>query len=158
MDRRDLIKSALWGGALLVFGQGQALAAIKNPTQVDEKLWRGINTAADPANPVGLEKLHSPVITAPGKVKAGEVFPVEVAVGQTPHPMGPKHWIEYLQFNIGNEPAEEISFRSYGWVKAAGTFHAVLDEPLKGKTISLVVQLKCNLHGLWQNSVDVMVA
>ena len=104
-----------------------------------------------------LEKKHSPVIKAPEKVRVGEVFPVQVVIGQTPHPMGPTHWIEYLQLSIGNQPAGEIIFRSHGYIKAGGVFNTVLDDELKGRTASLVVQIKCNLHGIWQDYVNVAV-
>ena len=157
MDRRQVIKTAFLGGALLMLGPGRGLAKMNYATQVDENLWQGINRTADPAAPTSLEKKHSPVIKAPDKIKAGEIFPVQVAIGQVPHPMGPTHWIEYLQFNIGNQPAGEIIFRSHGYVRAGGTFNAVLDDELKGRTVSLIVQIKCNLHGIWQDYVNVDV-
>lgn len=158
MDRREAIKTAVMGGALVMLGSGRALAKVYNPVEVDEKLWRGINRIQSPADETGLGKLHSPVIHAPEKVKAGEAFTVDVAIGRMPHPMGPKHWIENLQFNIGNEPAGSIFFQSHGYVQPAGKFNAVLGKELKGKTVSLIVQIKCNLHGIWENHVNVQVA
>jgi superoxide reductase len=157
MERRDALKAAVWSGALVMLGSRLAAAKVLYPVQVQEDLFQGINRAKNPAQETTLEKLHSPVIKAPDKVKAGEVFPVEVTIGKVPHPMGPTHWIEYLQFNIGNEPAGNVVFRSHGYVHPAGKFNTVLGDELKGKTISLVVQIKCNLHGIWQNDVNVKV-
>ena len=157
MERRDAIKAIILGGAVMMLGKGRALAKEYYPVQVDETLWQGINRVKNPAEETGLEKLHSPVIKAPDTVKVGEIFPVEVAIGQVPHPMGPTHWIEYLQFNIGNEPAGTVIFRSHGYVKAASKFNAVLGNELKGKTVSLIVQIKCNLHGVWQNYANIGV-
>ena len=157
MDRRDVIKAAILGSAVMVLGAGRALAKEYYPAQVDESLWQGINRIKNPAEETGLEKLHSPVIKVPDKVKAGEVFPVEVTVGRLPHPMGPNHWIEHLQLNIGNEPAGNVIFRSHGYVKAASKFNVVLGNGLKGKTVSLVVQIKCNLHGIWQDYANTEV-
>ena len=157
MLRRDVIKAAVLGGAVMMLGRGRALAGEYYPVQVDETLWQGINRVKNPADETGLEKLHSPVIKAPDSVKAEEVFPVEVAIGRVPHPMGPTHWIEHLQLNIGNEPAGNVIFRSHGYVKAASAFNVVLGNGLKGKTISLIVQIKCNLHGIWQNYADIKV-
>lgn len=157
MDRRNALKAALWGGAVVTLGPRLVSARIFYPGKVDENLWRGINRVKRPSQETLLEKLHSPVIKAPEKVKAGEVFPVEVDIGQIPHPMGPTHWIEHLQFNIGNEPGANVIFRSHGYVKAEGKFNTVLGDHLKGKTASLVVQIKCNLHGIWQNHVNVEV-
>ena len=157
MNRRDMIKAAIVGGAVMVVGRGRAWAKEYFPVQVDETLWQGINRASHPGEETGLEKLHSPIITAPDQVKAGEVFTVEVAIGKVPHPMGPTHWIEHLQLNVGNEPAGNVIFRSHGYVKAASKFDMVLGNDLKGKTISLLVQIKCNLHGIWQNYVNLEV-
>lgn len=158
MDRREAIKSAVMGGALVMLSSGRALAKTYYPVGVDEKLWQGINQVQNQSHESGLDKLHSPVIHAPEKVKAGEIFAVDVAIGQIPHPMGPNHWIEHLQLNIGNQPAGNIFFRSHGYVQAAGKFNAVLGDELKGQTVSLIVQIKCNLHGIWQNHINVAVA
>jgi superoxide reductase len=155
MNRRDAIKATVLGGAMMMFGRGRAMAKVYYPSQVDETLWQGINRVKNPEELTGLEKLHSPVIKAPDKVKVGEVFPVEVAVGRLPHPMGPTHWILHLQLNMGNEPAGTVIFRSHGYVKAASKFNVVMDNALKGKTVSLIVQIKCNLHGIWQSYVNV---
>ena len=158
MDRRDAIKSAMWGGALIILSSGQALAKMAYPVEVNEKLWQGINQIQNPSQETTLDKLHSPVIHAPDRVKAGQVFTVDVAIGQIPHPMGPNHWIEYLQLNIGNQPAGNIIFQSQGYVRASGKFETVLGNDLKGKTVSLIVQVKCNLHGIWQSYTNVEVA
>jgi superoxide reductase len=96
-------------------------------------------------------------ITAPQKVKAGEVFEVDVTIGKEAHPMGPSHWIEYVQLSIGNEPAGTAVFRSHGYLKARTRFAVVLGEDLRGMPISLVATLKCNLHGIWQHYADVEV-
>lgn len=158
MDRREAIKITVLGGAAVMLGRARALAGVYYPEGVNEKLFQGINRAEKPGEEKGLEKAHSPVIKAPETVKAGEVFPVEVEIGQVPHPMGPTHWIEHLQFNIGNEPAGNVIFRSHGYLKAAAKFDVLLGKELSGKTVSLVVQIKCNLHGIWQNHANVKVA
>jgi superoxide reductase len=157
MNRRKAIKLAVLGGAAVLLGRGGALAKEYYPEQVNEKLFQGINKVKNPEKEDELEKLHSPVIKVPNTVKAGEVFSVEVDIGRVPHPMGPTHWIEHLQLNIGNEPAGNVIFRSHGYVKAASKFNVLLGNELKGKTVSLIVQIKCNQHGIWQSYVNVMV-
>jgi superoxide reductase len=157
MERRDAIKTAILGSAALLIGPRIALAKEYFPLQLDETLWQGINRVKGRGEETVLEKLHSPVIKVPNKVKADEIFPIEVSIGQMPHPMGPSHWIEHLQLNVGNEPAGEVIFRSHGYVKAVAKFNTVLGHELKGKTVSLIVQIKCNLHGIWQNHANVMV-
>jgi superoxide reductase len=157
MNRREALKMALWGGAAVMLGQGRAWATEYYPKKVDEKLFQGINRVEHPGEENHLEKLHSPVIKAPDTVKGDEVFPVEVAIGQVAHPMGPAHWIEHLQLNIGNEPAGNVIFRSRGYVKAAAKFNVLLPNEMKGQTVSLIIQIKCNLHGIWENYANIKV-
>ncbi len=157
MRRRDALKAVALGAGSFVLTSGQGFAQEHFPVQVDESLWAGINRVKDPENETIVEKLHAPVITAPKKVKAGEPFDVGVAIGKTLHVMGPKHWIEYAQLAIGNEPAGTLIFRSRGYLKPQAKFAVVLGDELKGKKVSLVVTTKCNLHGIWQSYVNVEV-
>jgi len=157
MERRHFIKAAAVGGTAVMIAEGLSLGQDHFPVQVDQDLWKGINRLKNPENETVLEKLHVPVITAPEEVKTGEIFEVDVVIGKELHPMGPKHWIEYLQLSIGNEPAGTITYRSHGYLKPVTRFAVFLDESLQGKPVSLVVTLKCNLHGLWQHYKDVKV-
>ena len=157
MERRNFLKAVAVGAGSVVSAGGLSFGQEYFPVEVDKDLWKGINRVKNPENETILEKLHVPVITAPNEVKAGEVFDVNVLVGRVPHPMGPAHWIEYLQLSIGNEPAGTVTFRSHGYLKAQTKFAVVLDEQLKGKNISLVATLTCNLHGMWQHHLNIQV-
>jgi superoxide reductase len=157
MERRDFLKAVAVGAGSVVSAGGLSLGQEYFPVQVDKDLWKGINRLKNPENETVLEKLHVPVITAPQKVKAGEIFNVRVVIGKELHPMGPTHWIEYLQLSIGNEPAGTIMYRSHGYMKPDNTFSVVPGDDMKGKTISLVATLKCNLHGIWQHYMNVEV-
>ena len=88
MNRRTLLKTALYGGAALAFGGKVAAAKEYFPVPVDAELFRTINRVKDPANMTTLEKKHSPVINTPLKVKVGEIFDVDVVIGEVLHPMG----------------------------------------------------------------------
>jgi superoxide reductase len=158
MERRNFLKAVAVGAGAVVSAGRLSLGQEYFPVQVDENLWKGINRVKNPQDETVLETLHVPVITAPQKVKAGEIFDVGVVIGKIPHPMGPTHWIEHVQLSIGNEPAGTVIFRSHGYLKAQAKFAVVLDETLKGKTVSLVATLVCNLHGIWQHYVNVEVA
>jgi superoxide reductase len=158
MERRNFLKAVAVGAGSVVSVVGLSFGQEYYPAQVDENLWKGINRLKNPQNETVLETLHVPVITAPRKVKAGEMFDVGVAVGKVMHPMGPTHWIDHVQFSIGNEPAGTAIFRSRGYLKPQTKFTVVLDENLKGKRVSLVATLRCNLHGIWQHYVNVEVA
>ena len=157
MERRKVLKAALFSGAAVLFGKGIAVAREYFPVAVKEELFQNINRVKDPAHMTGLEKKHSPVITAPESVKAGEPFDVDVTIGEIVHPMGPTHWIESLQMNIGNEPGGRVTFNSHGYLKPKARFAVLLGENLKGKKVSLVMKIKCNLHGIWENYVNVEV-
>jgi superoxide reductase len=157
MNRRDLLKGTAIGALAVVCGRGIVFAKEFYPVQVDENLFKGINRLENPEHESELEKLHVPVIHAPEKVKAGEVFPVDLTIGKILHPMGPAHWIEAVQINIGNEPAGTLMFRSHGYMKPEGRFNLILGDNLKGKTVSLLIQDKCNLHGIWQSYINVEV-
>jgi superoxide reductase len=117
-----------------------------------------INRVKDPSNKTPLEKSHAPVLKAPDNVKAGEPFTVEVSVGEVIHPMGETHWIEFIELNIGNEPAGRFDFQSKRYLNPKTTFTVVLgkDSAPEGK-LTLVVHRRCNLHGYWEGTKDISV-
>jgi superoxide reductase len=159
MNRRTFLKNvalgtAATGAAGTVFGADKYF-----PTKVDPALFETINRVKDLANETPLEKLHGPVIKAPSTVKGGAPFTVEVSVGEVLHPMGQSHWIEFIELDIGNEPAGRVAFQSRGYLTPKATFTVTLAKesfPL-GKA-TLVVHQRCNIHGYWEGSLDISVA
>ena len=153
--RHFLAGSAAAAGALLL-GTREAgasdAAKLVGYTEIDPALFAGVNRVADTANPTGLEKKHAPVIGAPGRVKAGEPFDVKVSVGGIVHPMGPVHYIQYVEVYAGNEPAGRVELSPQFGVPTA-TLTLRLDKP-----VTLVVRAYCNRHGLWECRVDVAPA
>src|SRR6185369_6364989 len=101
MDRRTFLMTTVIGTVTAGIAGKVAAAERFFPTKVDKSLFEGINRVKDPANKTPLEQGHAPVITAPKSVKAGEPFIVEVSVGENLHPMGPTHWIEFIELGIG---------------------------------------------------------
>ncbi len=157
MERRIFLKKAIMGAGAAALAGGLGFAEEHFPVKVDKNLFNEINRLKNPKNETVLEKLHIPVITAPGKVNAGEAFDVSIVIGKILHPMEQAHWIEYLQLDIGNEPAGTAVFRSNGYLKPEAKFSVVLPEDMKGKKVSLVATLKCNMHGIWQDYINVDV-
>lgn len=158
MDRRTFLRTSL-AGAMAAGVVGKALAAERYfPVKVDKSLFEGINRVKDPAQKTALEKGHAPFITAPAAVKAGEAFTVEVSVGENLHPMGPAHWIEFIELSLGNEPAGRIDFQPKGYLKPRAVFTVVIpaEAAPEGK-LTLLAREHCNLHGLWEGSVDIAV-
>ncbi len=157
MDRRSFLQSALTGSMLLGVA-GPAAATSYFPFQVDHSLFDNINRVKDPGKKSPLEKGHAPVFNAPTTVKAGEPFVVEVSVGETLHPMGPSHWIEYIELSIGNEPAGRADLQPRGYLKPKVSFTVVLTrENAPAGKLTLVARQHCNLHGLWEGRHDIIV-
>jgi superoxide reductase len=158
MDRRTFLKTAALGSIVTGIGASVASAERYFPVKVEQSLFTEINRAKDQAKKTSLEKSHAPVISAPASVKAGETFAVEVSVGENLHPMGPSHWIEYIELAIGNEPAGRIDMQPKGYLKPKVTFMVVLPkEAAPSGKLTLVASQRCNLHGLWESSVDISV-
>ncbi len=105
----------------------------------------------------GKEK-HVPHIEAPKKVKAGERFEVKVHVGkETPHPNTREHHIEYMDLfakEDGEKPVVRVAHAEFGPTcgEPITTFTIMLE-----KTSTLIALEACNIHGLWDNSVEVEV-
>jgi superoxide reductase len=159
MERRNFLKTAISGSIALGF-TGTAMAAEKYfPVKVDSTLFENINRAKDPANKVGLEKSHSPVITAPASVEAGKPFTVEVAVGENLHTMGQAHWIEFIDLRLGNQPIARADFQPVGYLTPKVTFNVIIPkEAVPDGKATLVAIQNCNLHGLWESSANITVA
>jgi superoxide reductase len=159
MNRRHFLKSAAVGSLASVVAAEAFGIDRFYPTKVDPALFENINRVKDPANKTHLEMTHAPFITAPAKVKAGETFNVEVSIGKELHPMGPAHWIEYVELNIGNEPAGRTDFQPRGFLKPKAVFTIVLKkEDAPGGRVTLIAHQRCNLHGYWEGSKDIEVA
>ena len=151
-ERREFLRTAALATGGVWLGSSGMARAFTGYTQVDAQLFRDINRVKDPAHKTGLEKKHVPVIEVPAKIKAGEPFAVDVTIGEVLHPMGPAHYIDWVEILAGNEPAGRMEFRP-AFSQPKATFHITLDKP-----VTLVVRLYCNLHGLWEGTRDLVVA
>jgi superoxide reductase len=159
MDRRTFLKTATIGSIVTGISASVATAERYFPVKVDQTLFTDINRVKDPAKKTPLEKSHAPAITAPASVKAGEPFTVEVSVGENIHVMGPSHWIEYIELAIGNEPVGRIDMQPKGYLKPKVTFMVALPkETAPAGKVTLIATQRCNLHGLWESSMDISVA
>ena len=158
MDRRTFLKTAALGSIATGLGVTAASAEGLYPVKVDPTLFTAINRVKDPAKKTPLEMTHSPAISAPASVKAGEAFTVEVSIGEKVHPIGPTHWIEYIELAIGNEPAGRIDIQSKGYLKPKASFTmAIPKEAAPAGKVTLVASQRCNLHGYWEAVFDVSV-
>ena len=110
-----------------------------------------------PPDKEGREK-HVPHIQAPAKVKAGEPFEITVTVGkEVPHPNTIEHHIKWIQVYAkeeGARPAVHVATFDLGPTYAAPTitFPVILR-----KSSTLFALEYCNLHGVWDNSIEVVI-
>ena len=110
-----------------------------------------------PAEEMGKEK-HVPYIDAPSSVKANEQFMVTVEVGRTvPHPNTTEHYIKWIQlYAIAEDSRYVVHLGSFEFCPAR--VHPKVTVPVMLERNSTLYALEhCNIHGLWDNSVDVKV-
>ncbi len=159
MDRRMFLKTVVASSVVAGFAKTVAAAERYFPVQVNQSLFGGINRVKDPAMKTGLEKSHAPVLTAPSSVKAGQPFTVEVSVGENLHPMGPTHWIEFIELRLGNEPAGRVDLQPIGYLMPKVSFTMVIPkEAAPAGKVTLLARQHCNLHGLWEGNLDITVS
>ncbi|MEW8974291.1 MAG: class II SORL domain-containing protein [Tissierellaceae bacterium] len=106
---------------------------------------------------------HVPVIHAPESVKAGEEVEVKVVIGEEiPHPNTFEHYIAWIKVYYHPEGAKfPIEIGNYDF-----TAHGesdLLAEPYivtrfkVNKPGTILASSYCNIHGLWENSVELKV-
>lgn len=104
---------------------------------------------------------HVPVIEVPENIVANEVFEVKLSVGEEiAHPNTLEHhiaWFKLFYVADGSQVVVELASNDF---KAHGELDCVTDYkfvakvklPKDGKLLALSY---CNIHGLWESSVDV---
>ncbi|MBC8587916.1 class II SORL domain-containing protein [Paratissierella segnis] len=106
---------------------------------------------------------HVPVIHAPENVKAGEDIEIKVLVGEEiPHPNTLEHyiaWIKVYFLQDGNKFPVEIgsyTFQAHGESEIY-TQPFVSAKFKASKSGTIIATSYCNIHGLWENSVELKV-
>lgn len=114
---------------------------------------------------------HVPVIEAPDRVTAGEVFDVKVTLGQeVAHPNTTEHhiaWVELYFHAEGEKAPHQIGSFQFG---AHGesvdgpntgpvyTHHCVATAMKTTQAGALHAVAYCNIHGLWESTKEVKLA
>ena len=106
---------------------------------------------------------HVPVIKAPEKVKKGELIEVKLSVGEEiAHPNNYKHHIDWIKvfFQPQGKPAFEVGALSFS---CHDEDNQIFSEPrgsvyFKAEVSETIHALSfCNIHGLWENEVGIVV-
>jgi superoxide reductase len=155
LTRREFIRSATLAGVAVYTAHG-AFAMNISEKEGGESMVR-FGDVIIPAEEEGKEK-HVPQIEAPAKVKAGEPFEVTVIVGkEVPHPNTIEHHIKWIQVYAkqdGPRPVVHVGTFDLGptYAEPKVTFPVILP-----KSSALYAIEYCNIHGVWDNSVEIEV-
>jgi len=125
----------------------------KTAAECEGDLLCGVNIVGDVDKASDLEKKHLPVVSAPQKVKKGECFEVEVEVGKLlEHPNEPGHFIEFVELYAGDTYLARMDF-------APKTTRPIMKTSvtLDHRHGMLRAFSRCNLHGTWENDLDIEV-
>jgi superoxide reductase len=118
-----------------------------------EDIFCGVNTVADIEQASDLEKKHLPIISAPESVKKGECFEVTVEVGKLlRHPNEPGHFIQFIELYAGDTYLGRMDFTAKTTCPIMKA--CVSLDHAHGKLRAFE---RCNLHGTWENEVDIEV-
>jgi len=160
MERRNLLKMI---GLLGIAGVAGVFSSCsenmqektENPddskTSVDKKAGFNRNrySIKDPENPTKAELKHTPEISV--KESDGDFTRVEIIVGSQGiiHPTSEKHWIDYIKLFADDKPVGMVEFEA-GMARGFASF-IVKNKELK----TLKAEIGCNLHGIWESSIEV---
>ncbi len=111
---------------------------------------------------------HVPVIEAPDKVQAGELFEVKVSLGkEIAHPNTTEHHIRWISLYFHPEGEKftydvgHFEFNAHGESTAGPnegpvyTHHGVSAWMKTSKPGTLHALAYCNIHGLWESSKEI---
>ena len=125
----------------------------RSTKECDEDIFCGVNAAQDIEQPTDLEKKHLPIISAPEKVKKGECFEVTVEVGKLlQHPNEPGHFIQFIELYADDTYIARMDLTAKTTCPVMKTCVA-----LEHAYNKLRAYERCNLHGTWENEVDIEV-
>lgn len=146
---------AAFGGALIK-AVGGGSQAHKTQTLLGARAMKRVGEIFYPPEYEGKEK-HVPIIDAPSEVKPNEPFQVTVTVGkEVPHPNTVEHHIKWIQVFASIEGRNPVHIATFDlgptFAEPKVTFTMRLQ-----KSATLYAVEYCNIHGLWDYSVDIKV-
>lgn len=121
----------------------------------ERSLFCQVNKAKDANNMTDLEKKHTPVISVPGTIKPGETVEVTVEVGKLlAHPNEPGHFVEWIDLYANWVFLARIDLSA---VTTQPTLKVPVTIPHGIENLTLRSFERCNLHGVWEGTVEVKV-
>ncbi|MFQ5910397.1 MAG: class II SORL domain-containing protein [Thermoplasmata archaeon] len=106
-----------------------------------------------------LKEKHTPAIEAPGSARADKAFQMTVIVGkEVPHPNLVEHHIKWIRVFVEEEGRSHNPIHVGTYDMGPTYAEPRVTFPLKLKKSSTVYALGyCNIHGIWESSVDITV-
>ncbi len=121
----------------------------------ETSLFCQVNHPKDMNAMTDLEKKHTPVITVPDVIKAGESFEVSVEVGKLlAHPNEPGHFIEWIDLYANYVFLARLDLTA---VTTRPVLKAQVTLPHGMEKVTLRAFERCNLHGAWEGTREVSV-
>ena len=106
---------------------------------------------------------HVPTIVAPETAKAGEEIEIRVNIGESAaHPNTFEHYISWIKVYFLPEGAKlpieigTFDFAAHGESEIFTEPH-VITRFKANKSGTIIASSYCNIHGLWENSVELSV-
>lgn len=106
---------------------------------------------------------HAPVIEVPENIPANTAVNIQVTVGKDiPHPNTVEHYIAWIALYFKGQDEKfvrelgKIEFSSHvegNCTEPQGLFHVKFSKPG-----TLIATSYCNLHGLWESSLDITLS
>ena len=118
----------------------------------EKALFCKLNKPEDVEQDSPVAKKHVPVITVPEVLKAGEFYDVKITVGEIEHPNENEHFIQWIEFYIGNVFLGRFDFAPV-MTKPEVTIPLKLGHHGLDSTLRAIS--RCNLHGLWEGKVQI---
>lgn len=122
-------------------------------TMANEKaLFCKVNKIESGKEASELEKKHTPVIEIPEIMEVKKWYDAKIKVGEIEHPSENEHFIQWIELYIGNVYLGRFDFAPV-MTRPEVTIPIVLSHA--GLDSHLRAIARCNLHGLWEGSVNV---
>ncbi len=118
----------------------------------DKALFCKVNKVEAGEEASEMAKKHTPVIEVPAELKIKQFYDVKIKVGEIAHPNENEHFIQWIEFYIGSVYLGRFDFAPV-MTKPEITIPVVLSHA--GLSTSLRAVSRCNMHGLWEGSVEI---
>jgi superoxide reductase len=117
-------------------------------------LFCQVNRVKDSNKKEPLEQKHLSVIEVPGEIKSEQFFDVKIKVGEIEHPNENGHFIQWIELYVSDVYLGRFDFAPV-MTKPEVTIPLSIAHGNR-KTVLRAVS-RCNLHGIWESSIEIEV-